>query len=742
MRKVILFIVLLCVSSSFSLGQDELSSVDVVAYEGSEGNIDAFLWGDDTLVVTATKQAEHPFEVPATVIVITEEMIKERGYLDLKDVFFDLPGFDLSTNVSGEFATLVAQRGIGGNNKLVLLLDGEEITSPSGKPFPYGNNVPLSNAKKIEIIYGPASALYGPDAFGVVNIITKEADEISGIDVQLASGTAGTYDAYLNIGKKLNDDVSFTLFGRMYHTNGQDLSDEYEELNFIRQYPKKSPTKLVRAEYEAPVNDRNVHATITLKNLTLGYHESYYQEQFSKGLIPMQYVYNKEAYWGHSIKNSYLKHTYTTDKFDVISRFSYTVFEIDPKMTWYYIFPISEGKRDEDKRDSEARWYTTEKVHQYGKTNSIKLELQANYRHSENLNLTAGFVTEDITGLPTGNVIGEPFDRNTPLSLSNYYNDEYPQAALSSQNYGLFGQAKYRFLKHWYVTAGARYDYNTIYQGTFNPRAGLVYKGKDRYSVKLLYGSAFIAPSYFHRYECWFVPGKDFGHIQNPELQPETMQTLELNWMQKWRRQFETSVSLYANQADNLIVRRIYGEIPFDYPESRVDTSRDKRVLVEWNDNFGELESFGADIRFNYIPSRRFKLFANYSFMDGFNIDQRTGEKLDLFGTSTHKITGGFSLNLLDKVIITPRLRWVSPIVTRKTNKRYAGTRMPGYEVVNLNIRCVNLLKNLEMSLLINNLLNQKYYTAGIGPEHGVYLPQVPQELISALLSVKYRFDF
>src|SRR3972149_11309052 len=123
--------------------------------------LDEFLGGPDVSLVTATMDAEHPFEAPASAVIISAEMIRERGYRELTEILADIPGLDLSPNVYGEFSTLVSQRGVSGNNKIVILLDGEEITPPSGKQFPFGHNLPISLAKRIEIVYGPASALYG-----------------------------------------------------------------------------------------------------------------------------------------------------------------------------------------------------------------------------------------------------------------------------------------------------------------------------------------------------------------------------------------------------------------------------------------------------------------------------------------------------------------------------------------------------------------------------------------------------
>ncbi len=135
-------------------------------------------------VITASKKTQEINFAPADITVITEEMIKERGYKDLKDIFRDLPGFDISENVEGEVRTLVINRGILGNNKIMVLRDGKKLNVTTGERFVYGNNIPLFNVSRIEVIYGPSSAMYGADAYsGVINLITKKANEIDGVDI-------------------------------------------------------------------------------------------------------------------------------------------------------------------------------------------------------------------------------------------------------------------------------------------------------------------------------------------------------------------------------------------------------------------------------------------------------------------------------------------------------------------------------------------------------------------------------
>jgi|SaaInl7_200m_RNA_FD_contig_101_199236_length_7817_multi_5_in_0_out_0_1 outer membrane cobalamin receptor len=684
---------------------------------GQEG-MDEFLWGGRVVVVTATREEEHPLEAPATVVVVTDEAIRERGYLDLKDLLADLPGFDLSPNVYGEFATLVRQRGVGGNNKMVLLLDGEEIADPDGKEFPFGHNVPLSIAKRVEVVYGPASALYGPHAFGVVNIITRTADEVGGIEAAAAGGQFGTLHSSVHVGKALDEEISATLYARVYTSDGQDLSGRYPELAPIRSYPSA-----VRSRMEDPVRDWNVYGRIRLNDLTLGYWHSSYRQQLAKGLDPMQYVYNKEAFWGQRISGIHAKHSYSRNSFQLTGRASFTTFELNPDMNWYYLI-AGEG----------AEEASTLKVHQYAKTNGTKFEIQATYRPSHGFGLVAGAVFEDITGLGAADIYGEPFRPGSLLYVNNY---GVPQAAVSSQNYGAYGQLKWRATARMSVVGGLRVDYNTLYKETVNPRVGLVYRMGDQ-SVKLLYGSAFIAPSYSHLYESWFV--EEYGHIQNPDIKPEKMQTLEAVWSRTWRESLETTLSVYHNRVDDLIVRRHYGGIAMSHPF--VDANDDSTVFVEWSDNYGRVRSYGADLRVNAALAPALRGFINYSWIGGTNTDPNTGAEYDLFKTSSHKVAAGLTWSVRDRASLSARIRWVSGIATRSENSLYGGARMPGYHVVNFHGRVRSVVEGLDMSAWVDNLLDSRYYAAGVGSESGVYLPRVPQNGRRLLVGLTWRLPW
>ena len=222
------------------------------------------------------------------------------------------------------------------------------------------------------------------------------------------------------------------------------------------------------------------------------------------------------------------------------------------------------------------------------------------------------------------------------------------------------------------------------------------------------------------------------------------MKTIELNWAQRWSEAAQTNVSVYRNRVSDLIVRRGYGVISL--PEHWGDPN----PYVEWNDNFGKLTSYGVDSRLDYCLSKRVRGYLNYSYIDGKTDHPEqayAGVEFDLFKTSEHKIMAGLNWKPVDKLSISPRLRWVSDIATRPENAKYgidnpySGVhgRMPGYTLMDMNI-IYECSEGICLNLLINNLLNENYCTAGVSSEWSVYLPEVPQDLRRILLGVSCRF--
>jgi outer membrane receptor protein involved in Fe transport len=64
---------------------------------------------------------------------------------------------------------------------------------------------------------------------------------------------------------------------------------------------------------------------------------------------------------------------------------------------------------------------------------------------------------------------------------------------------------------------------------------------------------------------------------------------------------------------------------------------------------------------------------------------------------------------------------------------------MPGYHLVDLQVRLLRTAPGLDLHMAVNNLLNETYYTSGVGSESGVYMPRVPQQKRSMLIGMTYH---
>jgi hypothetical protein len=129
------------------------------------------------LITSLSKKAEDVDLAAATVVVIKAEEFANRGYNDLIDLLSDQPGFDIS-KIQSAFYANVYQRGFRQENteRTLLLIDGIEENDIWSNVAYISRQYPLSNISAVEIVYGPASTIYGARAFaGAINIVTKSA---------------------------------------------------------------------------------------------------------------------------------------------------------------------------------------------------------------------------------------------------------------------------------------------------------------------------------------------------------------------------------------------------------------------------------------------------------------------------------------------------------------------------------------------------------------------------------------
>ena len=146
----------------------------------------------------ASRREENAAQAPAIAQVITREELMERGVDTLSEALACLPGFYMAQREGGTQAYL---RGI--SDGVLLLYDAVPIGSYVSKSFhQLDQEISLASVKRIEIIRGPGSVLWGPDAYaGVINIVPMTGKDMHGGNVGLLYGTPGAQKGgYGNVG--------------------------------------------------------------------------------------------------------------------------------------------------------------------------------------------------------------------------------------------------------------------------------------------------------------------------------------------------------------------------------------------------------------------------------------------------------------------------------------------------------------------------------------------------------------
>lgn len=137
----------------------------------SFGAQDVFFGGKEALTVISSK-SENPVALPTSVFVISSRDIFQKGFFTLSEVLSSIPGFYQGRVWWGSRSYI---RGI--PEGALVLYDGVPLTSDSTKTLNLlDEEVSLEALEKIEVVLGPGSVLWGPDAFaGVINLVPKRA---------------------------------------------------------------------------------------------------------------------------------------------------------------------------------------------------------------------------------------------------------------------------------------------------------------------------------------------------------------------------------------------------------------------------------------------------------------------------------------------------------------------------------------------------------------------------------------
>jgi len=186
-------------------------------------------------VTSVSKRPERLSQTASAIQVITQEDIQRSGAASLPEALRLATNLQVAQLDSRQWA--ISARGFNGTaaNKLLVLIDGRTVYTPlfSGV-FWDVQEVPLGDIDRIEVISGPGATLWGANAVnGVINVITKDANDTQGLLLSGGGGTEQHGFGTVRYGAALGSNVRARFYGRGFDRDatafpsGRDAADDW-----------------------------------------------------------------------------------------------------------------------------------------------------------------------------------------------------------------------------------------------------------------------------------------------------------------------------------------------------------------------------------------------------------------------------------------------------------------------------------------------------------------------------------
>jgi outer membrane receptor protein involved in Fe transport len=458
-------------------------------------------------VYAASKYTQKVTKAPSLVTIITADEIRKYGYRTLLDILQSVPGFYETYDRNYGY---VGVRGFGRpgdyNSRILVLIDGHRLNENVYDSFGAGTTFPLDVdlIKKIEIVRGPGSALYGSNAlFAVINVITKNGQDYRGLELSGELGSLDTERSRATYGNVFDNGLNLLISGTYYDRDGETL--------YYREFDDPS-TNNGRVR-----NDDDGFKSFFVKTSISDFTLTAAHVRREKGIptAPWGTVFGDRGTrtWDYSdlIGLTY-QHDFPDD-LSIHAQLSYNRYDYHGD----YVYDDGAGPYI-NKDSSIGDWWVS--------------ELQLTKKLSERHKLISGVEAQ----------------YNVRQDQKNWDTEVYLDKGESSKNWGLYVQDEFRLWDNLTLFAGLRRDYYDSIGETINPRAGLVYNPCEDTAIKLLFGRAFRAPSV---YELYYEDGSTTK--ANPSLKPETIKTYEAVLEKNFNKNLRGSISGYYYKMQDLI---------------------------------------------------------------------------------------------------------------------------------------------------------------------------------------------
>jgi outer membrane cobalamin receptor len=671
----------------------------------------------DPSITTASRVLERATEAPGTVYVVTAADIRARGYSTLVDVLRDLPGMETVEQYYSELGTLIPVRGVVGNNKVVLLVNGVRMNPPGGEELSLGSDISVRFADQIEIIYGPGSTLYGQDVISaVINIKTRRPGDDTA-EVLGSYGLNNAIEGYASFAHTLFEHSELPLSVTAYVSGKRsDLS------NFRHDFPDwwKKYDDYLRPIGRAGPPDRHdlgLNAFVRIESQNTSLQAIYRDSSRSSsegsgegGSSPVLF-FVPEALWRN---RSLVLEGQNTLRFSegvaLQSLLTFNRYEVDPASR--YVFPDGKGGVF---------------------LNDFKYAAGTNATIEEKLNLQAGPGTRLVVGAAASSYsvvpkTSVPFgarpneDIVSQAGVLTYYtvaNDPASKVELGRavdlqyQQIGAYAEGAHDFSEHLRFIAGARVDYNTRFTTIpVSPRAALIVHGfNGRLTLKYIFSMAYVSPAPAFSYNI-YDNGSQIG-TSNLDLLPERAQSNELNLSWRTSNVLLSGSAYYNRQFDLLTVSQSNAPQTVVMPVVFVNPDGTGMRRLAHSVNLGSSTALGFDLFFVYSTSI-ISGWGSYSYVDFKST--LGGVQSGLPQISRHNVRFGTTLSILRNLSLTGSLVLRSTPENLTDTYQNAGVSLDLPYEVSLNAS-YSPVEHLEIFATARNITDHRYALRGLsGP--------------------------
>jgi iron complex outermembrane receptor protein len=679
-------------------------------------------------VQSASKSSQLISETPATMLIVTQDQIKKRGYLNLLDLLEDVSGFLVYRFANAGLYSTISIRGITGEEYLKILRDGIEIDATKSSGSSMGTNIPLIGVNRVEIMYGGSSVVYGGDAIsGVINLIT---DTKLGSVVEIKS-----YDGFFHFGTKYTGKLNNNTFtvGASYHQDNEyDFDKLYPDL-----YPKKDVIlngQIIEKGSERDFEympERTQSAFLLIDNPIWSFGANYSKTYDSTFISLTGNSATKElAYYDsnmiHELRGAYFK--YRTELFDRIkfsSTLSYDATELDP--TSFYINTYGNYQKA-------YKTYISERT---ALDETVRLTIFNNHE------ITAGLTFEHYYSMPKSFDLKIPYLDKSATYPGSDIPVEYYQ--YSWDNIAMFLQDQIKINSNWIISFANRISITNGNSENRIYRIALINQ-TDSLTQKFIHSKSFLMPGanskYLH-YGYIFLPNDktrewdqnkyqiNLARIPNENLESEWAESYEYNILSVIDKNMYIYLSIYYTKLSNMIRDQIVKNVTNSIPDTTVINAKQM-----FNNSWAEF--YGTDLGAMYKKSFKnidIDSWINYTHIDSHEIINR--KKSELPYLKPDQIKAGSTISWQDFDFTLSGI-WTDLMNSGYTDpfNPYTKKKISGNLIGDFFMN-YNYKDNIYFSLSIKNIGDVRYYSPRISSSSDYKSPQEARKII---LGLSYAF--